>query len=49
MTDCEGTYDVLRARGAEFLTPPVAHGAETRAFFRDPDGHLFEISEYRPA
>lgn len=49
VTDCEGTYDVLRARGAEFLTPPVAHGAETRAFFRDPDGHLFEISEYRPA
>ena len=34
------------ARGAEFLTPPVTwdHG-EVRAFFRDPDGHLFEISE----
>ena len=30
-----------------FLTPPVTSGAETRAFFRDPDGHLFEISEYR--
>ena len=35
------------ARGATFLTPPVTSGAETRAFFRDPDGHLFEISEYR--
>jgi catechol 2,3-dioxygenase-like lactoylglutathione lyase family enzyme len=31
---------------AEFLAPPVVNGAETRAFFRDPDGHLFEISEY---
>ena len=31
----------------DFLTPPVTSGAETRCFFRDPDGHLFEISEYR--
>jgi len=36
-------------RGAAFLTDPVDHGAETRCFFRDPDGHLFEISEYRRA
>jgi catechol 2,3-dioxygenase-like lactoylglutathione lyase family enzyme len=28
-----------------FLTPPVDRGSEIRAFFRDPDGHLFEISE----
>jgi catechol 2,3-dioxygenase-like lactoylglutathione lyase family enzyme len=42
--DCHATYEVLRSRGAEFLTPPVDHGAEVRAFFRDPDGHLFEIS-----
>ena len=48
VADCQGTYDVLRARGASFHTPPVSHGAETRAFFSDPDGHLFEISEYRP-
>jgi catechol 2,3-dioxygenase-like lactoylglutathione lyase family enzyme len=43
--DCRTSYDVLRARGAEFLTEPVNSGWETRAFFRDPDGHLFEISE----
>ena len=44
--DCQGAYDVLSSRGATFLTPPVKwdHG-EIRAFFRDPDGHLFEISE----
>ena len=48
VTDCQGTYDVLRGRGASFHAPPVAHGTETRAFFSDPDGHLFEISEYRP-
>ncbi|MCV0403846.1 MAG: VOC family protein [Chloroflexi bacterium] len=45
--DCQASYEVLRGRGAEFLTPPVTHGAETRCFFRDPDGNLFEISEYR--
>jgi catechol 2,3-dioxygenase-like lactoylglutathione lyase family enzyme len=45
--DCRGAYDVLKGRGAGFLTPPVDNGYETRAFFRDPDGHLFEISESR--
>jgi catechol 2,3-dioxygenase-like lactoylglutathione lyase family enzyme len=45
--DCRATYDELRGRGAVFLTPPLTHGSETRCFFRDPDGHLFEISEYR--
>ena len=47
VADCTAAYDELRGRGAEFLTPPVSHGHETRCFFRDPDGHLFEISEYR--
>jgi len=45
--DCRAAYETLRGRGATFLTRPVTHGAETRAFLRDPDGHLFEISEYR--
>ena len=48
VADCLAVYEALAARGATFLTPPVRHGDETRAFFRDPDGHLFEISEYRP-
>jgi catechol 2,3-dioxygenase-like lactoylglutathione lyase family enzyme len=43
--DCRAAYETLRGRGAEFLTPPVASSYEVRAFFRDPDGHLFEISE----
>ncbi|MBT8198811.1 MAG: VOC family protein [Acidimicrobiia bacterium] len=42
---CQEAYDVLHARGAEFLTPPYDWGSEIRCFFRDPDGHLFEISE----
>lgn len=45
VSDAEEAHATLAARGARFLTPPVhwEHG-ETRAFFRDPDGHLFEIS-----
>jgi catechol 2,3-dioxygenase-like lactoylglutathione lyase family enzyme len=43
--DCRAAYETLRERGAEFLTPPVHWGSEIRAFFRDPDGHLFEISQ----
>ena len=43
--DCFAAYEVLRSRGAEFLTPPVDWGYEIRAFFRDPDGHLLEISQ----
>jgi catechol 2,3-dioxygenase-like lactoylglutathione lyase family enzyme len=45
--DCQATYELLLARGGDFLTPPVRHGSEIRCFLRDPDGHLFEISEYR--
>lgn len=43
--DCRAAYEVLRARGATFLTPPLDRGGEIRCFFRDPDGHLLEISE----
>jgi catechol 2,3-dioxygenase-like lactoylglutathione lyase family enzyme len=43
--DCQAAYATLRERGARFLTPPVDYDWEVRAFFRDPDGHLLEVSE----
>lgn len=45
--DCFEAYRVLTERGAEFLTPPVTYEewGETRCFFRDPDGHLLELSQ----
>ena len=43
--DCRAAYEMLRARGARFLTEPRESAWEVRCFFRDPDGHLFEISE----
>lgn len=45
--DCRAAYATLSARGADFLSPPVEYAWEVRAFFRDLDGHLFEISERR--
>ncbi|MCA1833569.1 MAG: VOC family protein [Actinobacteria bacterium] len=45
--DCKRAYATLSERGASFLTPPVEYEHEVRAFFRDPDGHLFEISQVR--
>jgi catechol 2,3-dioxygenase-like lactoylglutathione lyase family enzyme len=43
--DCRAAYEELTSRGASFLTPPVEYDWEIRAFFRDPDGHLFEITQ----
>ena len=45
--DCRAAHAGLVARGASFLADPVEYPWEIRAFFRDPDGHLFEISEAR--
>lgn len=43
--DCQAAYEILKSRGAVFLTPPVKWTGEIRCFFRDPDGHLLEISQ----
>jgi catechol 2,3-dioxygenase-like lactoylglutathione lyase family enzyme len=47
--DCRAAYETLRDRGAEFLTPPVESAWEVRCFFRDPDGHLLELSQSKAA
>ncbi|MEM7119220.1 MAG: VOC family protein [Chloroflexota bacterium] len=43
--NCQQAYEILKSRGTVFLTPPVNWEYEIRCFFRDPDGHLFEISQ----
>ena len=43
--DCDKSYQELISRGAEFITPPYNWGEEIRCFFKDPDEHLFEISQ----
>jgi len=47
--DCRAAHAELVARGAEFLHEPVEYDWEIRAFFQDPDGHLFEISQRKAA
>jgi catechol 2,3-dioxygenase-like lactoylglutathione lyase family enzyme len=43
--DGRAAHAELASRGAVFLAEPVEYAWEIRAFFRDPDGHLFEISQ----
>jgi catechol 2,3-dioxygenase-like lactoylglutathione lyase family enzyme len=45
--DCRAMHARLVARGATFLAPPTIPpwGHEVRAFLRDPDGHLIELSQ----
>jgi catechol 2,3-dioxygenase-like lactoylglutathione lyase family enzyme len=47
--DCRAAHAELVGRGAVFLADPVEYPWEIRAFFRDPDGHLFEISQRKQA
>ena len=43
--DCRSAHATLIERGAVFLAPLEESDWEIRGFFRDPDGHLIEISE----
>ena len=45
VADIAAAYAEWSARGAEFLTEPKVHAQETRAYIRDPDGHLIEVGQ----
>jgi catechol 2,3-dioxygenase-like lactoylglutathione lyase family enzyme len=45
VADMAKLYAEWSAKGVEFLTEPVDHGREIRAYVRDPDGHLIEIGQ----
>ena len=45
VADIEAKYREWRAKGAEFLTPPIDRGGEIRCYMRDPDGYLIEVGE----
>ncbi len=45
VADIGAVYERWRARGAEFVTPPIDRGAEIRCYMRDPDGHLIEVGQ----
>jgi lactoylglutathione lyase len=45
VADIHRAYADWSAKGAVFLTEPKDHGAEIRAYIRDPDGHLIEVGQ----
>jgi catechol 2,3-dioxygenase-like lactoylglutathione lyase family enzyme len=45
VADIEACYQLWRARGATFVTPPIDRGAEIRCYMRDPDGYLIEVGQ----
>ncbi|MBV8181029.1 MAG: VOC family protein [Mycobacterium sp.] len=49
VADINRAYREWSAQGAVFLTDPIDHGYEIRAYIRDPDGHLIEVGQLRSA
>jgi catechol 2,3-dioxygenase-like lactoylglutathione lyase family enzyme len=45
VADIGAVYQLWKARGAQFLTPPINRGSEIRCYMRDPDGHLIEVGQ----
>lgn len=45
VADINAFYAAARAKGVEFLTPPVDRRAELRCYMRDPDGYLIEVGQ----
>ena len=45
VADIRACYQEWKAKGAEFVTPPIDRGAEIRCYMRDPDGYLIEVGQ----
>ena len=45
VADVQACYQEWKAKGAEFVTPPIDRGAEIRCYIRDPDGYLIEVGQ----
>jgi catechol 2,3-dioxygenase-like lactoylglutathione lyase family enzyme len=45
VADIRACYEEWKAKGAEFVTPPIDREAEIRCYMRDPDGYLIEVGQ----
>ena len=45
VADIFACYRDWSAKGADFVTPPIDRGPETRCYIRDPDGYLIEVGQ----
>ena len=46
--DIRSAYEQLKQEGVEAITPVYGEGDEPWAYFRDPEGNVFEITQ-RPS
>lgn len=47
--DCQKTYEELKARGVEFLSPPTDRFYGIEALLKDDSGNWFSMSQPKPA
>jgi catechol 2,3-dioxygenase-like lactoylglutathione lyase family enzyme len=47
--DCRKTYDELKARGVEFLSPPTERFYGIEALLKDNSGNWFSMTQRKPA
>jgi hypothetical protein len=45
VADIQTIHQTWSEQGAQFLTPPINRGQETRCYLRDPDGHLIDVGQ----
>ena len=45
VADIQACYQEWKAKGADFVTPPIDRDAEIRCYMRDPDGYLIEVGQ----
>ena len=43
--DCQGTYDDLKAKGVQFISPPTERPYGIEAVFRDDSGNCFSLMQ----
>lgn len=48
-SDCQKTYEDLKAKGVEFLSPPTERFYGTEALFKDNSGNWFSLCQRKPA
>jgi catechol 2,3-dioxygenase-like lactoylglutathione lyase family enzyme len=46
--DCRATYEELKAKGVEFLSPPTEQFYGVEATFRDVSGNWFSLTQPKP-
>ena len=47
--DCQKTYEDLKARDVEFLSPPTGRFYEIEALLKDNSGNWFSMTQRKPA